>query len=159
MRGRELVITGLLLVLGTCSLGCSGVQPKKDELPKVYNVATRPYPPQPVYNRLRWVRPPSMKPDRDIEGNETPLILPIMQFEVKDEPLKEVVHVFAAMAQYRAYCSSAVGDRVVSIRMIGTMDEIANKIESEAGVEVVIDHENQEVRFLVGNHVAPRFAS
>jgi hypothetical protein len=141
-----------LIALGVSTTGCGPTiaEAKVDKTRKVYRIATRQHPPEPTYSRTRWVRPPDLKPDRDVTASSAPLLLPVIQLEVAETPLKEVAQILAATSRYRSYCAPSISQRTMSITSLGTIEELAHQIELEAGIRVVVDHSLQEIRFLSG---------
>jgi hypothetical protein len=158
LRGKSMRTVKALFFLASSSLlatsltGCGPTiaEAKVDKTRKVYRIATRQHPPEPVYSRTRWVRPPEIKPERENSAAAAPLILPVVQLEVADAPLKEVAQILAATSRYRSYCAPSISQRTVSITSLGTIEELAHQIELEAGIRVVVDHTLQEIRFLGG---------
>lgn len=148
------LITQLILMFGSLGLvGCSTPQPRTE----TYKVAFRQSPPQPVYNRLRWVRPPDVKPARGLPQAEAPRINPIFHLAIDNGTLEEVSLALAAMARYQSYCSSLVAEKRISIQSLGTLDELADEVATLSGVHVVVDHPSREIRFLAQNYNAPQF--
>jgi hypothetical protein len=147
-----LLSASCLIALGVSTTGCGPTiaEAKVDKTRKVYRIATRQHPPEPTYSRTRWVRPPDLKPDRDVTASSAPLLLPVIQLEVAETPLKEVAQILAATSRYRSYCAPSISQRTMSITSLGTIEELAHQIELEAGIRVVVDHTLQEIRFLSG---------
>lgn len=153
-----IAVSASLLLLGAA--GCSSKKvpewsPEKKK--KMFRIATQQLAPEPVYNAVRWVRPPQVTPTRKIESSTAPIIMPIVNLSVQNRPLKEVILVIAAPTRYRTYCSSLIANQPLSLNMLGTIDELAAEIEKTSGINVVIDHENKEIRFLANRFVAPSF--
>jgi len=145
--------------------GCGGVkdyQPiPKDEglyMPSVRTVGA-----EPVYARTRWVRPPEVVPQREsyqaaqasLRG--TPSLRPVFELSLKNTSLEETARVLAATARYSSYTAPSIANDKISITNLGTIDELARIIEGKARVQVVVDHENREVRFLAAQAEQPRF--
>lgn len=158
MKINSLIITivSFSLLFTACS-SREGPQWHKENKHNSYKIATRQLAPQPVYGGLKWVRPPEMTPSRKPENSNAGLAMPVINFNVQNKPLKEVILILAATARYRTYCSSKVATRKVTINTLGTMDEIASIIENIANINVVIDHQNKEVRFLPEQEIEPTF--
>ncbi len=74
--------------------------------------------------------------------------MPIYHLELAENSLKEAAAALASTARYSSYCSELIAEDVISISTLGTIEELATQIEEQAGIEVVVDHENKEVRFL-----------
>jgi hypothetical protein len=75
-------------------------------------------------------------------------ISPVLHYKVQDVTLKEAALVLASTTRYRSYCSSLIADQRLTLDGLGTLDELADEIETLAGIQVVVDHEHKEVRFL-----------
>lgn len=116
---------------------------------EIYKVTTRQLPPEETYSRLRWVRPPTIAPEKhvDQQNNQTQ-IFPIIHFDVKKMPLKEAAMVFAATNRYKSHCKQSIANKKITLSILGTMHEIASAIESKSGISVVIDHKKKTIRFL-----------
>jgi len=149
-----LVLT-LLICIG-CSTRNKEPQWEPGRKQRVFTIATRQLPPQPVYGRTRWVRPPQVLPARKLEVPSAPLIMPIIEFEVKGRPLSEVALILAATAGYRSYCASSIASQKLSLTSLGTMEELALEIEELARIKVIIDHRQKEVRFLSKDTIVPK---
>jgi len=158
---RALLLYSLVIVLGA---GCSGV---KEYQPIAKNGALfmpsmRSAAPEPVYSRTRWVRPPEVLPDRDSVSSkseslgETPNLRPVFQLSLKNATLEETARVLAATARYSSYTDPSIAKDKISVTNLGTIDELARTIESKARVQVVVDHQNREVRFLAAHAEQPR---
>jgi hypothetical protein len=80
----------------------------------------------------------------------------VFQLSLKDATLEETARVLAATARYSSYTAPSIAEQKISIRNIGTIDELGRIIENKAQVQVVVDHENKEVRFLAAEAQSPR---
>ena len=150
-----MILIGMILITLT---GCGSSKSKANlEAPKVYKIATRQHAPELVYNPVRWVRPPVITPSRKVAKTSAPLIVPVVHFTVKNEPLCEAALVLAAPSRYSTYCASHLKSHKISLNMIGTMDEVGDMIAHDAGIKVIVDHNGQEVRFLGKSLVEPKF--
>lgn len=160
---RSLLLLSVLSV--SFAFGCGGVkdyQPiPKDEglyMPSVRTVGA-----EPVYARTRWVRPPDVAPQREsyqvAEANlrSSPSLRPVFELSLKNTSLEETARVLAATARYSSYTAPSIANDKISVTNLGTIDELARIIESKARVQVVVDHENREVRFLAAQAEQPRF--
>jgi hypothetical protein len=142
----------VVIVLCGCHAGPKAWEPNKDgKEKKTFFFPVRQLPPQSVYNRLREVRPPSVLPSSTLSKSKTPKILPVLHLELESVSLEEAAKVLAESARYSYYCSSIVADKRVSINSLGTIDELGQEIAQKAGIDVVVDHSNTEVRFLAGS--------
>ncbi len=145
-------------------LGCSGVKDYQP-IPRnggLFMPSVRTAGPEPVYARIKWVRPPEVLPQRD-EGHQTadnlresPSFRPVFQLTVKDITLEETARVLAATARYSSFTAPSIAKDKISVTNLGTIDELARIIEGKAQVQVVVDHENREVRFLAAHKEQPR---
>jgi hypothetical protein len=75
---------------------------------------------------------------------------------LKNATLEETARVLAATARYSSYTAPSIAKNKISVTNLGTIDELARIIESKARVQVVVDHENREVRFLAAHAEQPR---
>ncbi len=153
-------LTACAMSMSVCFLvGCSST-PATKKAPRVHSIAHRQLPPEPVYNRLRWVEPPEVMPKRERQYTDTrPLILPVFHLELQDSTLKEASLVLAGTARYHSYCSSLIADKKISVQSLGTIDELAELIASKANIRVIVDHTNKEVRFLAQQVNQPQFSN
>lgn len=162
MRGIRLNVS-ILKCLGFVAsagilAGCSKTSlPPSNESDKIYKISTHQLPPEPTYNRLRWVHLPDVVPGRELESNKAPLLKPVFQFEVKNTPLHQAAKILASTARYESYCAASVSDMKITLKRLGTIDELAEAIEQEAGIRVVVDHDSREVRFLAQQAESARF--
>jgi hypothetical protein len=139
--------------------GCSSSKPvpPKKEVSKAFPVANRQLAPEPVYSRTRWVQLPevlpasganALKPAKSRQALEKPMMFQVINFELDDGTLKEAAQMLAASSRYQAFCDPSFAEKKISINMLGTIHEIANKISEASGVDILIDHTNREVRFV-----------
>ncbi|MFM1847722.1 MAG: hypothetical protein RL417_1196 [Pseudomonadota bacterium] len=151
---------GIVVILGAVLGACSSTdipqwKPLKET--RTYSVAARQLPPEPTYNRLRWVRPPEVIPSEPRGGTAAAAIVPVMHLEIKDTTLEDVARILASAAQYSSYCSSLIAKQTLTLSRLGTIDELGSEVEKAAQIRVVIDHAGRQVKFLA-NHApaAPR---
>jgi len=85
--------------------------------------------------------------------------MPVMQFNVDKKSLVEVAQLLADSYRYGYYCSPIVADRQISLRAIGTLDELAAQVAELGQVRVTVDHENRELRILSGAFVSQELRS
>lgn len=153
------VITAILAAGLLAGVGCSSSDSpewKPDRERTGYIPAYRKHAPQPVYNRLTWVRPPSVMPARNVTS-AAPEILPVFHLDLKNASMDEAAQILAATARFSSYCSSTIADRKITINRLGTIDELAEEISSAAGITVQVDRESQTVRFLPKLAPQPEF--
>ena len=120
--------------------------------------------PEPVYARTRWVQPPEVLPPRsggstDSSYDGSPALRPVYELTMKNATLEQTCKVLAQMARYSSYTSPSLATQKFSFQNLGTIDELARIIEQQAGIKVVVDHENKEVRFLVRTALEPTLFS
>lgn len=118
----------------------------------------------PVYARTRWVQPPEVLPPRSREATDSsydaaPTLRPVYELTLKNASLDQACKVLAQMARYSSYTSPSLATQKFSFQNLGTVDELARIIEQKAGIKVVVDHENKEVRFLVRTALEPTLFS
>jgi hypothetical protein len=146
-----------LLLVGS---GCSSSQPpavSKD--PQVYKIQTRKLPPDPVYNRVTWAHLPDSMPGISLPRSASAQIAPIITFDVNNAKLEDAARSLAATMQYASYCSSVIADQRLTLRRLGTIDELAEAISQQARISVSVDHEGRVLRFLPQLTETPRFYS
>ena len=126
---------------------------------EIHLIANKQLPAEPIYNPVRWVRPPEVTPSRkpDYKPSNKAVTL-IYSFSVKDSTLNNTSLSLANALGYRSYCSSLIAEQVFSMELVGSIDEIATNISKKAGIKVVVDHDNKEVRFLIKDALVPQFA-
>lgn len=115
----------------------------------------------PVYARTRWVHPPEVLPPRsgDSSSERSPSLRPVYELNLKNATLDQTCKVLASMARYSSYTSPSLATQTFSFQNLGTIDELAQIIGQKAGIKVVVDHENKEVRFLVRTALEPTLFS
>jgi hypothetical protein len=84
---------------------------------------------------------------------------PIFELTLNKATLEETARVLAAMARYSSYTDPSIAKNTFSIENLGTIDELGRTIGVKAGIQVVIDHDNKEVRFLAPAAETPRLFS
>lgn len=149
------MLTGLLVSLG-CSSSRVDFTPTYER--KYFGVAVRRNAPEPVYNRIRYAYAPEPVPNREVIPVSNTRLSPIFQFDLDKVSLEQAARVLASTARYTSYTSSVIARRKVTLNTLGTIDEIADAIAKQAGIRVIIDHDNREVRFLAngGSHIVQR---
>jgi hypothetical protein len=164
MRSGTTALT-VLCLSATLAAGCSGpkdYEPYSTSHRTIFMPAVRTVGAEPVYARTRWVRPPDVLPQRDISGasnselRETPSLRTVFELSLKDVTLEETARVLAATARYSSYTAPSIASNKISIKNLGTIDELGRIIGKEAQVQVVVDHENKEVRFLPASAESPK---
>jgi len=155
-------VTALLIIGGTSAfLGCAATPAPitNTKVQTVFDVPKRQLAPEPTYNRMRWVHLPAVMPmasrlnanDRKSNARaslDQPMIFPIIHFELKEGTLMEASEMLGASTRYHSSVDSSIADKTISLDMLGTVHELANKISEIANIEVVIDHVGREIRFV-----------
>lgn len=145
---RTTLVISLSIVVATLS-GCHRGTPDPREA-EAYSIATSQLPVELSGNRLREGRPPApivSANSAEPRLGAVPLIMPVMQFSLGPTNLGRAAHVLAKSVGYRAFVASAVEGRRVSLKTVATMEEAAHQLAEKAGATVVIDHENEVIRF------------
>lgn len=152
----------VLIILSLIVSGCAMREAptwKPDKHNEIHPIANKQLPPEPIYNPVRWVRPPEVTPARKADYKPSNKIISLVySFTVKDSTIEKTSLALANALGYRSYCSSLIAEQPFSLELLGTIDEIANTISKKAGIKVVLDHDNKEVRFLTKDAVVPQFA-
>lgn len=156
MRTGTLHYALLTVVIALVSWGCAGSAPV--EPPRSHHIARRQLPPEPVYNRLRWVQVPGTVPAAGRTFSpDRPRVLPVVELSLQGATLDEAASVLASSARYSSYCASTIAKDQISFQALGTIDELAQKIADQAGIRAVVDHDNRQVRFFAIQLDTPRF--
>jgi len=151
-------ITAILLVLAlSCGCGPAGKQWKPGRQRRGYNMTERQLAPEPVYNRLRWVHLPYTTPPAEAGSAAGVRYMPVVHLELSNATLQEAASTLASIARYSSFCASPLANRRISINALGTIDELGASIASAENIEVIIDHNAREVRFLQ-RQLKPAFA-
>lgn len=155
-----------LSILSLSLAGCAGVkeyEPNEKGKRTLFMPVVRSEAPEPVYARTRWVRPPDNLPTRDRPGaveepslQTAPRLRSVFHLSLKNSTLEETARVLAATSRYSSYTAPSIAAEKVSVDNLGTIDELARIIESKAHIQVVVDHQNKEVRFLAGHTEPPK---
>lgn len=139
------------LVVTPLISGCSTSQeklPVKKPVRHDWFYPTRSRAPEPVYSEIREVRPPQPipRPPRDVGSSHR--IFPVVQLNLHRASMAEVATALGRSYNYGHYCAPTIENFVISIRALGTLDELAQRVADVAMVTVVVDHENREVQIL-----------
>ena len=147
------LISSLSVLLAACFP--MGKRWEPTDKKKVYGASHQQLAPQPVYNRLRNVELPDVMPPATAEMRGQKY-MPVVHLELKTARLEEVASALASLGRYRSYCAGTIANRRVSVNALGTLEELAAEIAAQEKIEVVVDHEAREVRFLART-VSPAF--
>ena len=155
----KLLLAVLLIALAGCYKGPKEYEPEMER--KVFLPSLREAAPPPIYKRTRWVQLPEVMPAREVERETptefsgSPTLHPIFQFTLQNSTLLEASRLLAALARYQSYCSPSLASQKFSYIGLGTIDELAAAISKQAKINVVVDHDNREVRFLTNTGDSP----
>ncbi len=160
-------LIGLGIVLAGCATGPKEYEPYSTNDRTLFMPTFRTAAPEPVYARTRWAHLPEVLPQREMPGDDKreggpdtgPALRPVFQLTLKKSSLEETARVLAAMARYSSYTDPSIAQNTFSIENLGTIDELGRTIGVKAGIQVVIDHDNKEVRFLAPAAETPRLFS
>ena len=156
----------MMFSLSACVTGPKPYDSSSKENRTLFMPSYRTAGPEPVYARTRWVHPPEVLPERDSGSSATrtsydsaPTIQPVYRLSMKKATLEETAKILASMARYSSYTSPSLAKQKFSFENLGTIDELARIIGEKAGIKVVVDHDNKEVRFLVRTAYEPTLYS
>lgn len=156
----------VMVSLSACATGPKPYDPNNKEHRTLFMPSYRTAGAEPVYARTRWVHPPEVLPEREggasstrFSYNDAPAIQPVYRLSMKKATLEETAKILASMARYSSYTSPSLAKQTFSFESLGTIDELARIIGDKAGIKVVVDHENKEVRFLVRTAYEPTLYS
>lgn len=149
----------ILLAMSFGVVGCSSSSKpsKQRKVRHDWFYPTRQHAPEPVYSQLREVRPPEPIPEPPRDSHRAPRLMPVMQVNISNKSIGQAAQILADSYQYGNYCSPIVADQRISLRAIGTLDELAAQLAELGRVKVTVDHENRELRVLSGS-LAPQRA-
>ena len=131
----------IIPILALSVTACS-VTPKEIEAPKRY--ATRQVAPEPVYSRVMWTHP--SKPIAEKANGSAPLMMPVISFELINSNIEEAIEALAQTIGYNWHYPKPLGRTPVSIKMVGSVEEILSEIGRQGGVSTILDHERRLVR-------------
>ena len=152
---RSLLLIILAIGMGGCSGGAKEWQPEKDRT--TYYSQVRQLPPEPVYDRLRYVALPQPLPESDVSKVQSEsAITPTFSLSVTNSNLEKTGSALAGLVHYRSYVSAPISDQPFSVSAFGTIDQIADQIARDANINVTVDHATREIRFLTKAPVEPR---
>lgn len=134
----------VLIALG----GCTSPTELYDglELPvEHYTYSTRQEPTPRVYGRMMWSQPPRPLKVSNAPSN-APLLMPRIEIDMVDATLGEALESISQTMGYRLIYPRDVAGRKISVRQVGTLEEILEEIASQGGVGVLLDHEERVIR-------------
>lgn len=158
MISTRLILLSVLVLASISVGGCHRHGEKEFEggqKTEYYLPTLRQNAPEPVYSRTRWGHLPSVLPEREMPGTESRMaavggeaLRPVFHLQLKNSSLEETARVLAALSRYSSYTAPSIASKKLTIENLGTVDELAALISKKAEVQVLVDHENKEVRFL-----------
>lgn len=149
----------ILLAMSFGVVGCSSSSKpsKQRKVRHDWLYPTRQHAPEPVYSQSMEVRPPEPIPEPPRDSHRAHRLMPVMQVNISNQSIGQAAQILADSYQYGNYCSPIVADRLISLRAIGTLDELAAQFAEIGQIKVTVDHENRELRVLSGS-LAPQQA-
>lgn len=137
-------------ILGITLTGCANMLATQKVERTTFFHPVRQVAPEPIYNRITMVRPPDTLPFMPI-GVRQPYVnrdVRNVGIQADNVPLEEAAEMIASAMGYKHYCSSLIAKRKVSIKQNGTIEQLAADLSTKEQIEVVIDHDAREIRFL-----------
>ena len=163
MRGTVVLAIIVVSAASGCASGFKPYQPIDHTKRTIFMPSVRAVGPEPVYARTRWVYASEALPNREREADVesvslrgSPRLRAVFHLSLKNSTLEETARVLAATARYSSYTAPSIASEKISVDNLGTIDELAQIISSKAHVEVIVDHQNKEVRFLAARGEQPR---
>jgi hypothetical protein len=150
---KAIIIAAAIIVFAGCAP--APVKPRE----RTYGFASSQLAPDPIYNRLRIVHLPYVKPARDsyysqqTAENYAPNDA-IISLTTSHKTLEQIAKDLGTALQYSTYCSSVLAPRIASsgtegdVTIKGSIDQVADEISKREGIKVVVDHQSREIRFL-----------
>ena len=150
------ILTALTItaLLGACG-DVKSYKPEPER--KHFFHSVRQLPPEPVYNRLRWVYLPDPLPENPGATSAAPIV-PTVLLEIRNGTVESAARELGSAAGYRTAINPEIGSKPFSGSLSGTVDEAAGTLARNSGIEVQVDHGRKELRFLPATAVAPRLA-
>ena len=125
--------------------GCPGKQATEIRH-ETYQPAFRQGPPEPVYGRVTWSHLPGPRPVR--EAKKAPYLSPLISIELPNSNLEEAIQALAQTIGYKASYPNEVRSRKISLKRVGTVDDLLQEISRQARVQAEINHEHRLVRVI-----------
>jgi len=82
---------------------------------------------------------------------------PVIEIRLKRTTLEKAARALSASCGYRVYVASGVASKPVSIRQLGTVEELSQALADQTNSFVDVDHEDRAIRFLEARAVVPEF--
>ena len=137
----------VLISLSGCSI-FSSQEKAPEKKAEIYGVSFRQLPPEPIYNRVRLVYLPDIKPALTKPDSNGTVLDPLVKLSLKNNTLEQAAIALASFGNYQPYTASSIAKQKVSLEAYGTLEEIATKLASKSGTHIVIDHPNRQIRIL-----------
>ena len=144
------IIFCMTVVVGVA--GCSSSK-KAGPIIETYTPAYRQLPPEPVYSRLTWSQMPG--PIKPKARENTPILMPELQFELPKSTLGEAIEALAQTIGYTWSYPSEAAKRPIAIKMNGTVEDILREISRQASVYSVLDHKERAVKVVSKSMLSP----
>lgn len=148
---KQLLLTALILGLGVTGCG----QKKVPVVYENYKYGYRQLPPEPVYSRLTWAHLPQPVPAKAQEY--APMLQPVIAIDLANSNLEEAIEALAQTIGYNWHYPEELGVKPISIKMVGTVEQILEEIGEQAGVLAELNHERRLVR-VIGERMVPNFS-
>lgn len=123
---------------------------------KYFFHSVRQLPPEPVYNRLSYVRPPDPLPDEAAPSASADTLRPRIQLEIANSTLGRAAGALASSIGYQVFVDPEIASLPYSCNMSGSIEVLANNMAEQVNADVVVDNEQRQIRFSVKNAVIPR---
>lgn len=147
---RKIIILLCILLLSSVA-GCGETKPFSPKKQRLYYYhPSRQLPPEPVYNRVIYARPPEVLPQVDfaLRTRSRASSRPRVYMSLVKAPLEEAAKILGDSANYHHYIAPSLTKRKITFSSSGTIDRLAQEIAGQEKINVTVDHENNEVRFM-----------
>lgn len=153
-KGASAILLAALaaFALAACSSGLQGADKER----KTFYYPSRQVPPEPVYNRLTYVQPPQVLPDRSSANGSESMIRPSIHLQVANSTLSHAAAALASTVGYSYFASPEIAGRPSSCNMTGSVDEIARALAEDSHTEVEVDHQARSIKFMPSIAVEPK---
>lgn len=155
---QSVALGGLVISISACGPQLKEWEPYKNDQ-VTFGYSRQQLPPEPVYRMARWVEPPEVLPSKQAPASSMQMLNPIIEVDVKRVPLRELGKIISSLNGYSVYTASNIAERRVSVRKLGTIDEIVEDVSVSLGIKAVVDHQNRSITFINALRVSPEFYS
>lgn len=123
---------------------------------ELHRQTKRQFAPEPVYSRVMWAHDAQgiSKPrtSYNVDSPEvSPMILPVLSFELDNSNLREAVEALAQAIGYQWRFSAGIANSQISIKMVGNVEEILYEIQNQASVRTILDHKQRVISVFTQN--------